>query len=84
MSGSPLLKIYRDGEYVAACKYYEDAAAVCGMGGNARVKWDHGKIIWTEGREEISAADSWDQAGAIMRERVEQMHRDAYERRQQS
>jgi hypothetical protein len=71
MARSPILKVYRDGEYVASCKYYEDAAAICGMGGNAKVKLDHGRTIWTEGSEVISAGDSWDEAGTIMRDRVE-------------
>jgi hypothetical protein len=74
MAASPPLKIHNpSGEYVASCKYYEDAAMLVGnYGVGAKVKHSIG-VIWHEGHEgseEISAAESWDSAGTIMRDRV--------------
>jgi hypothetical protein len=71
MAASPPLKIHNpSGEYVASCKYYEDAAMLVGnYGVGAKVKHSIG-VIWHEGSEEISAAESWDSAGTIMRDRV--------------
>ena len=69
MSGTPKFKIYREGEYVAACKYAEDAAAIVGVSGGL-VKYDHGRVIWREGEELIEASQSYDEAGAIMVKRV--------------
>lgn len=33
MSGTPEWKVYRDGKYVAACKFVEDAAAIVALSG---------------------------------------------------
>ena len=65
MAASPDFKVYRDGEYVASCKYAEDAAALVANGGS--VKWQHRRTIWndTEENREI-AADSYDLAASIM------------------
>lgn len=70
MAAAPPIKIHRGGEYVASCKYFEDAAAIAGMTPGTIVKW-HRWTIWREGEESISAADSWDEAAQIMRDRVE-------------
>ena len=67
---SPIYKIFRRGEYVASCKYPEDAAAICGMTKGTEVKLGHsGPILFREGSESISAAESWDEAAKIMRQR---------------
>lgn len=70
---APPIKIYRNGEYVAACKYFEDAAAICGMTPGTKVKWQGLALIFTEGEEAegSNAADSWDAAAELMRSRVE-------------
>lgn len=77
MATTPRLKVHTpDGEYVASCKYYEDAAAIAGSYGegayirHADIPGAKG-IVWREGRESISAADSYDEARDIMSERVE-------------
>lgn len=65
------LKVYRDGELVGSCKYFEDAAAICGMTPGTTVKWQGRTLIFTEGEEGSNAADSWDAAAELMRSRVE-------------
>lgn len=50
----PPWKVYRHGEYIAALKYPEDAAAMVPAGGH--IKWSHrGPILWAEGSEAFSA-----------------------------
>ncbi len=71
MAATPPIKVYRNGEYVASTKYFEDAAALAGMSKGTVVKWLGTKVIWVEGKEEAFAADSWDDAAEIMRQRVE-------------
>ena len=72
MARTPDLKIYRNGEYVASCKYEEDAAAICGMTTGTQVRMGHGgPIIFTEGKERVLAGDSWDEAAEVMRENWE-------------
>lgn len=75
MAASPEFKVYRNGEYVAACKYAEDAAAIAGMYTGTEVRYGHRAKdrIFLEGSEEVNAADSWDGAAAIMHQRVEEM-----------
>lgn len=72
MAASPRYKIYNpSGEYVAACKYLEDSAAMVSfLGSGAQVKDGHSKVIWTEGSEEILAGESYDVAASTMSERV--------------
>jgi hypothetical protein len=71
MAQSPKLKIYRNGKYIAACKHTEDAAAICGMTEGTQVRYGHsGPIIFTEGKEEVWAGDSWDGAAIIMEQRI--------------
>jgi hypothetical protein len=70
MAGTPRFKIYTpDGEYVAACKYAEESAClVAMMGDGATIRDGHSKkdIVWTEGREEQSAAESYDHVAAAI------------------
>jgi hypothetical protein len=59
MAAAPFGKVYRLGEYVASCKYPEDPAAlVTCMGGEIRA--GHSRVVWTEGKEEFSAGESYD------------------------
>lgn len=75
MSGSPAWKVYRPGasrpEYVAACKYPEDAAALVALSGEGTVKHGHGLTVWREGREAFPASESYDGAAALMRKRLQ-------------
>lgn len=78
MAATPRLKIHNpQGEYIASCKYYEDAAALVGLYGAGSVV-RHADIsgaratIWREGSEEISASESYDSARDIMRARVDE------------
>jgi len=74
---------FPDGEFGASTKYAEDAAAIVALwGAGATVKWDHRLVVWTEGKEEISAAESYDRATAIMMARRAKYEREAEERRQ--
>ncbi|HET7413417.1 MAG TPA: hypothetical protein VFJ18_12235 [Pararhizobium sp.] len=77
MAATPQWKVYRAGEYVAACKYAEDAACLVSMSGGV-VKHGHNLIVWREGSEEFSAGESYDRAARIMKsrryERYESVH----------
>jgi hypothetical protein len=68
MSSSPKYKVYTHGqEYVASCKYLEDAACLCALYGNGTtVRVGHSTVIWREGAEEIPAGESYDRAAQIM------------------
>lgn len=69
MAGSPGLKIYTaEGEYVAACKRFEDAACLVSfLGHGATVRADHAKkyTLWTEGKDG-TASESYDKATETM------------------
>lgn len=69
MASSPQWKVYRDGEYVAACKYAEDAAALVSNFGGV-VKHGHKLVVWTEGAEEFIAGESYDGAAEVMLQRL--------------
>jgi hypothetical protein len=57
------------GDRVALIKHGEDAAAfVAIQGDGATVRFGR-KIVWTEGAEDISAGESYDQAADMMHER---------------
>jgi hypothetical protein len=68
MASSPQLKVYRNGEYVASCKYAEDAAAIVGLSGTIRI--GHNKIIWHEGNESQPASESYDFVAETIRKRI--------------
>ena len=82
MSGSPKFKIYNlNREYIGCVKYAEDAAALVALQGDgATVKYDHGKVIWREGAEELSAGESYDEAARVMYRRIDKMRRASYAR----
>lgn len=73
MAGSPQLKVFNSlGEYIGCVKHYDDAACLVGSyGAGATVRFGHSKkqTLWTEGAEEFPAGESYDRAGAIMRQR---------------
>ncbi len=62
MAGSPDWKVYSvNGEYIASCKYAEDAAALVSVQGNgASISYRHGRKLWIEGHEAIPAGESYD------------------------
>jgi len=64
MASSPKYKVFNpSGEYVASCKYAEDAAAVVALyGDGAQIRTSHSKrdTVWIEGEECESAANSVD------------------------
>lgn len=68
MASAPEWKVYRNGAYVAACKFAEDAAALVSLSGGI-VKHGHSLIVWREGAEEFSAGESYDGAARIMEKR---------------
>jgi hypothetical protein len=59
MSGSPRWKVYtEDGEYVASCKFVEDAAAIVAMRGDGTTIRDgHRRIVWTDGAQRLGHAN---------------------------
>ena len=59
MAQAPKYKVYRDGKYVAACKYAEDAAAVLACGGG-EIRLNHRKVLFSDPTGEI-AGNSYDE-----------------------
>lgn len=78
MAATPNWKIYRGREYVASCKYPEDAACLVSMGGGV-VKYGHSLVVWREGEEKFSAHESYDGAAEIMENRRYAHAKAAYE-----
>jgi hypothetical protein len=70
MAPTPMFKVYRGKEYVAACKYAEDAAALVGCGCGTVIKHGHGLTLWTEGSEAFPAGESYDRAAEVMFGRI--------------
>lgn len=81
MASSPNIKVFNpQGEYIASCKLYEDAACLAGMyGDGAQIRIGHAKscTVWNEGSEDFSAAESYDGAAKIMADRWYQKQRKA-------
>lgn len=74
MAISPRFKVHNHKkEYVASCKYLEDAAILVGNYPDGAFIKDHltGKVVWTNGKENFSASESSDGAARIMRQRIE-------------
>ena len=80
MAQTPQFKVYRNGEYIAACRYGEDAAALVALTGDGTVRYGHRLVVWTEGQESFPAGESYDGAAAIMEQRIETL-REATRRR---
>lgn len=63
-------QIYReDGELMGATKHGEDAACLVAFVGDGAYVKVNGKIVWSEGKEEFPASDSWDGCADIMASR---------------
>lgn len=73
MASSPTWKVYSvDGEYVASCKYVEDAAALLSAcyGIGATIRYGHSKKVWIEGTERQPASESYDFVAATVHARA--------------
>lgn len=74
MAATPNLKIFNPkGEYVACCKFAEDAAAIIALYGNgATIRNGHSKkfTVWHEGKEEHLAGESYDIVAAVVNHRI--------------
>ncbi len=69
MASSPPFKVYRNGEYVASCKFAEDAAAIVGMSGG-QIKLHHKQILFDSAKDSIDAGDSWDAVASLVISRL--------------
>jgi hypothetical protein len=80
MAASPRYKIYFHNTYEGSTKDPDRAAMlVACLGEGSDVRDGHRKkdIIWREGSEAFSAAESYDGAADVMTERIREQH-DAY------
>lgn len=70
----PSWKVFNPaGEYIAACHYAEDAAAlVACYGKGASIRWGHtkGMIVWTDGIDG-SAGESFDNVATLCNSRLD-------------
>ena len=66
MGAAPRFKVYTaGGEYVAACKFPEDAAAICAAyGEGATIRDGHARVVFTNGAE-ADAGDSYDAVARV-------------------
>ena len=69
MAATPGLKVYCEKEYIAACKYAEDAAALVALSGG-EIRLDHRLVVWREGAEDQPAAESFDHVATVVRRRI--------------
>jgi len=68
MAGSPRFKVHRYGEYVASCKFAEDAAQLlAGYDGFIRDKWFG--VVWTT-KDDGATDDSFDDVATTMWQRI--------------
>ena len=83
MATAPIWKVYdNEGVYIASCKLPEYAAMlIAGMGQEgAQIRYDHSKVVWTEGKEDISASESYDVVARTARERAREYRLEKYAR----
>lgn len=66
MAATPRWKVYnRDGEYIAACKYPEDAAVLVAVQGDgATIRLGHRVVVFEQGADG-DAGESYDQVAAL-------------------
>lgn len=62
-------QVYRGSELMAATRYAEDAAMCIASGTGNRVRYGD-QVVWREGQEIITAAESYDKASDIMNNRA--------------
>lgn len=58
-----------EGNGVARFAYAEDAAMYLAVAGHTTISY-HGKVVWREGQEETTAAESYDTAAEVMNTRA--------------
>lgn len=81
MAATPEFKVYLpDGEYVAACKYPEEAGAVVALRGlpGTTIRWGHSKsaTLWTEGEDgDGEAGESFDVVARLCYDRQASIRR---------
>lgn len=75
MAATPRFKIYNaGGEYVAACEYAEESACLVALlGEGAEIRDGHKDVVWREGHEEQSAAQSYDFVAETIWKRIEKL-----------
>lgn len=78
----PDWKVYNHlGSFMAATKHPADAAIlVAAWGPGAKIKYKHHTTVWTEGKEEFRAGESYDQVAALCYKRAEDARREAQEK----
>lgn len=71
MGASPQWKVYTpQGEYVASTKHTEGASLLMSLYGNgATIRFDHRKIVWTEGVDG-NASQSYDYTAMIINRKL--------------
>lgn len=69
MAASPRFKVYKGSEYIASCKYADDAAALC-RADIYTIRDGHTRIVWDEGNEEFSAGESYDGVAEVVYSRT--------------
>lgn len=69
MAGSPVWKVYRGREYIASCKYVEDAAAICALYDDGKIRHNHGQVVWSQ-RNDGDAGVSYDTVARVAHDRV--------------
>lgn len=71
-------KVYNPlGTFMGATKHPADAAIlVSAWGAGSKIKYGHSFTVWTEGKEEFSAAESYDRVGQICYDRVNEYRRE--------
>lgn len=71
MGASPQWKVYTtEGEYVASTKHTEGASLLMSLYGNgATIRFDHRKIVWTEGLDG-NACQSYDYTAMIINRKL--------------
>lgn len=73
MGASPSIKVFdSEGKYIAACHYYEDAAAIIAARDSGQIRWSHSPkhILWNENHETQKAAESYDHVAEVCCERA--------------
>jgi len=84
MGATPNIKVYTPtGEYVAAFKYYEDAAALVALrGAGTTIRSGHAAswTLWTEGTDG-NAADSYDAVAERCEATLRKLQEAAYDKR---
>jgi hypothetical protein len=77
MAASPPFKVFNpEGVYIGSTKFASDAAVLVSVQGDgAKVKYQHQHTVWTEGSENIKAAESYDAVATTIDKRVAALRR---------